>query len=49
MSHSRAEAGVMAAMLPQRWRLRPAHGASLVAQPLVEAVVLTVAVGVLAG
>ena len=36
-----AGAGVVAAMLTQRWRLRPAHGASRLAQPLAEAVALT--------
>ena len=49
---SRAVAVVAAAMLTQRWRLRPAHGASRFAQPLAEAVALTrrgYAVGLLAG
>ena len=36
-----AVAVVVAAMLTQRWRLRPAHGACRLAQPLAEALALT--------
>ena len=36
-----AVAVVVAAMLTQRWRLRPAHGASRFAQPLAEALAPT--------
>ena len=38
---SSSVAVVVATMLTQRWRLRPAHGASRPAQPLAEAVALT--------
>ena len=41
LSDVTAVAVVAAAMLTQRWRLRPAHGASRPAQPLAEAVALT--------
>ena len=40
MTDVRAVAVVVAAMLTQRWRLRPAHGACRFAQPVAEAVAL---------